>query len=269
MGETSSDFRDTLLELIDTSPEPMDHPSPDRWIAYHRGALPADEEEGLQEHLARCRDCFDLAEAAAAFAQPDEEPGAGEEVDTAALWRLLRLQLDPTVDPQAGPPLQNVREISAGPRRRPSWGGRLPMALAASFFVATVGLTVWSLRQQSALEALRAPRPNAPIFDFSAGERLPTSAERTLSASTGPWMLVFHPADEIPVYRLALREAATGRELWSCELRPDEDLALTLQLPEGLRPGRYRLELSDGSGGRAGKVLETHLLRVTEPGRGD
>jgi len=260
VGESSSDFRDTLLELIDTSPAPADHPSPDRWIAYHRGELTAEEEAPLQEHLARCRDCFDLAEAAAAFAQPDEEPGAGQEVSTAVLLRLLRLQL--------GPSPQNVREISAGQRRRPSWRFRLPTVLAASFFVALVGLTAWSLRQQSALEALRAPRPNAPIFDFSAGERLPTltSAEQTLSPPAGPWMLVFHPPGELPVYRLALRDAATGRELWSYELRPDEDLALTLQLPEGLRPGRYRFELSDGSGGR---VLETHLLRVTAPGRGD
>ena len=265
MNERSSDFRDTLLELIDTSPEPMDHPSPDHWIAYHRGELPEDEETSLQEHLVRCRDCFDLCEAAAAFVQPDEEPGPGQEVDTAALWRLLRPQLDPA----PGPALQNVREISAGLRRRPSWGARLPLALAASFFVATVGLTVWNLRQQSALEALRAPQPDAPIFDFSAGERLPSSAERTLSASTGPWILVFHPSDELPVYRLTLHDAAAGRELWSYELRPDEDLALTFQLPEGLPPGRYRLELSDGSGGRAGRVLETHLLRVTEPGRGE
>jgi hypothetical protein len=259
--ESSSDFRDTLLELIDTSPEPMDHPSPDRWLAYHRGELPEDEEARLQEHLVRCRDCFDLGKAAAAFSQPDEEPGTGQEMETAALWRLLRPQLDPAP--------QNVRQISAGPRRRPFWEGRLPMALAASFFVATVGLTAWNLRQQSALDALRAPRPDAPIFDFSAGERLPSSAEKTLSASTSPWMLVFHPSDELPVYRLTLRDAASGQELWSYELRPDEDLALTLQLPEGLRPGRYRLELSDGSGGRAGRVLETHLLRVTEPGQGD
>lgn len=265
MAESSSDFRDTLLELIDTSPQPMDHPSPDQWLAYHRGELPAEEEERLQEHLARCRDCFDLAEAAAAFASPEEEPAAGQEVDTAALWRLLRPQLEPPLAPS----LQNVREISAGPQRRPSRGFRLPTALAATFFVALVGLTAWSLRQQSALDALRAPKLNAPIFDFSAGERLPSSSERTLSASTGPWMLVFHPADELSVYRLALRDAATGRELWSYELRPDEDLALTLQLPEGLRPGRYRLELSDGSGGRAERVLETHLLRVTEPGRGE
>jgi hypothetical protein len=265
MGESSSDFRDTLLELIDASPEPMDHPSPDQWIAYHRGELAADEEARFQEHLVRCRDCFDLAAAAAAFAPPEEEPGAGQEVDTAALWRLLRPQLDPPSDP----PPQNVREIYAGARRRPSRWSPLPTTLAASFFVALVGLAAWNLHQQSALEALRAPKSDVPIVDFSAGERLPTSGERTLTASTGPWIFVFHPAEELPVYRLALRDAATGRALWSVEMRPDEYIALKLQLPEGLRPGRYRLELSDGSGGVAGKPLETQLLRVTEPGRGE
>lgn len=262
MGETSSDFRDALLELIDMSPEPVEHPSPDQWIAYHRGEIAADEEKRLQEHLARCRDCFDLAEAAAAFAQPDEEPGPDHEVETAALWRLLRPQLGPTPAPAPGPPPRNGREISAGPRRRPAWGVRLPRyALAASFLVALVGMTAWNLRQRSALEALRAPRPNAPIFDFSAGERLPTAPE--LAVPAGPRMFVFHPADELPAYRLVIRDAATGRELVSSELRPDEDLALTLYLPEGLRPGRYRLELSDASRGRVGRVLETHLLRVT------
>lgn len=238
------------------SPEPVDHPSPDQWLAYHRVELSEDEETRLEEHLVRCRDCFDLSEAAAAFAQPDEEPDTGQEVETAALWRLLRPQLDPS--------RQNVREISSGPRRRPS-RFRLPTVLAATFFVGLVGLTAWNLQQRSALEALRAPKPDVPIVDLSAGERLSSSAETTLSR---PATLVFHPGDELPVYRLALRDAETGRELWSSELRPDEDFALTLQLPELPRPGRYRLELSDGSGGQAGRVLETHLLRVTAGGGG-
>jgi hypothetical protein len=260
--EASSDFRDTLVELIDTSSEPMEHPSPDRWIAYHRGELSADEEAVLQEHLVRCRDCFDLSEAAAAFARPDEEPGTREELETIALWRRLRPQLDPA----SGPARQNVREISAGPPRRSSWRFRLPSTLAASFFVALVGMTVWNVRQQSALEALRAAKPDALIVDFADAERLPTANDMTLSTSTGPWTLVFHPPVELPVYRLALHDAATGREQWSYELQPDRDLALTIQLPEGLRPGSYRLELTDGSGRR---VVETYLLRVTEPGRGD
>lgn len=254
---SSSDFRDTLVELIDTSPEPMDHPSPDTWLAYQRGALAAGEEERLQEHLVRCRECFDLAEAAAVFAQSPEEPDADQEVKTAALWRLLRPQLDPA--------RQNVREISAVPLRS-SWRFRLPVYLAASFFVALVGLGVRDLRQQSTIEVLRAPKPNLLIVEFSAGERAakPLGFTETLSARTG--LLVLHPAEELPVYRLALRDAATGKPLWSYELRPDKNLALTIQLPEGLRSGDYRLELSDGTGGGGGKVLETHRLRVTAGG---
>jgi hypothetical protein len=260
---SSSDFRDTLVDLIDSSPEPMVHPSPDHWIAYHRGELSSAEEERLQEHLARCRDCFDLAEAAAAFADSDEEPGASEEVETAALWRLLR--------PQLGSPelsRQNVREISDPPRRRRVWWESLPTALAASFFVALVALGAWSFQQQ---KALRAPRPVVLSVDFAAGERVatPASAERILTAASGPWMLAIHPADELPSYRLALRDAATGRELWSYTLRMDADLALKLELPEGLRPGHYRLELSDGSGGGGGKVLETYRLHVKEAGKGE
>jgi len=257
MGESSSEFRDTLLELIDTSPEPMEHPTSDQWLAYHRGELPDSEQEHLQEHLVRCRDCFDLSEGAAAFAEAD----AGEEVETAAQWRLLRPQLDPS--------LTNVREIFDRPRRSPSWRFRLPSYLAASFFVGLIGLSVWSLQQQRRLESMLAPKPNVLISELSGGERAakPLSFTETLSAHTG--LLVLHPSEELPVYRLALRDAATGKPLWSYELRPDKNLALTLQLPEGIRPGRYRLELSDGSGGGAGKVLETHLLRVTEAGQGD
>ena len=247
MDERSSEFRDALLELIEASPEPMDHPSPDRWIAYHRGELSDDEEARLQEHLTRCRDCFELAAGAAAFAQPDAEPDAGEEVETAALWRLLR--------PQLGPPSpDNVRPIS-GPRRRPYWTFRLASTLAATFFVALVGLTTWDFQQKS---ALLAPQPNTPILDFASIQRAP--GQRELTVPAGPSVLVFHPDEELPVYRLAIREAATSKEVKSVELRLNEKFALTLYLPE-LRPGRYRLELANA---RGGGVLKTYLLRVTE-----
>ena len=136
------------------------------------------------------------------------------------------------------------------------------MALAASFFVALIGLSVWTQQLRSVVEALRAPRANVPIFEIAADERAPAGPELTLPA--GPRMLVFHPAEELPAYRLAIRDAASARELSSAELRPNRDLALSLYLPEGLPPGRYRLELSDGKG----KLVETHLLRIMEPGRG-
>lgn len=261
MGESSSDFRECLLELMaTTSPEPGVHPSADRWLAYQRGELAADEEARLQEHLARCRDCFDLAQAAAAFARPDEEPdvggpdAAGDAVASAALWRLLR------------PQLGKVREISSAVPRRHARGLHVPLALAASFFVALVGLAAWSLHQQSTLSALRAPRADALIVDLSAGERVSTSEEVLLPADE-PWTLVLHPADELPVYRLAVRDAS-GREISAHDLRPDEDLALTIHFPEGLPAGRYRLELAEGAGGRTGKVLEEHRVRVAETGGG-
>jgi len=258
---SSSDFHDTLLELIDTSPEPMDHPTPDQWIAYQRGELPAAEEERLQEHLVRCRDCFDLAEAAAAFAKADDEPGAGQELESAALWRLLRPQLEPPETAR-----QNVREISDHPRRRSSWTFRLPTYLAASFFVMLLGLSAWSFQMRSTREALRAPQPNVPIGEIPGGDRAVAGHE--LTVPNGTRMFVFYPAVEAAVYRLVIRDAATGRELSSIDgLRPNKVPALTLYLPEGLRPGLYRLELSDGGGGKAGEVLETHLLRVAEPGR--
>ena len=250
MDERPSDFRDTLLELIESSPAPADHPSPDRWLAYQRGELAADEEAQLQEHLARCRDCFDLAAAAASFAEREAEPGAGGDVETAALWRLLRPQLGAR---------DNVRAISAGPRRQ-SWRFRLPSYLAASFFVALMGMTAWNLHT-------RQPLPNAPIFDIYSGDRDPNRREWTMPA--GPRMLVFHAEEELPVYRLVIRDAAAGRELYSYELRPNQDRAMTLYLPAGLPPGRYRMEIADGSGGRAGRVLATHRVRVAEPGRGD
>jgi len=258
MDESSSDFRDALVELIDGFPESAEHPSPDRWIAYHRGELSPDEETLLQEHLARCRDCFDLAAGAAEFAAPAPSPTAGEKTETAALWRLLRPQLDPPSAPP-GPP-DNVRALSTAVPRRPSRGSRLPTTLAATFFVALMGMTVWNLEQRS--DRL-APRANVPTFEVAADERAP--GERAPAAPAGPLRLLLHPAVDLPVYRLSIRDAATGRELVSETMWPDQDRALNLFLPEGLPPGRYRTELLDG----AGKVRETHTLRVAGPGRGE
>jgi hypothetical protein len=230
MDETSSDFRGALAELIDGSPRPSDHPSPDRWLAYHRGELPPEEEAVLQEHLARCRDCFDLSAGAAEFAKPDEEPTANQEVETAAVWRLVRPR------PDQPPPRRSPRSF------------RLPMYLAASLLVALVGVTLWREQQP------QAPRANVAISEFTGGER---AAGPETSVPAGPRMLVFHPAEDLPVYRLTIRDVATGRELSSHELLPNQNLDLTLYLE--LRPGRYRLEIADG----AGKVLEAHNLRVT------
>jgi hypothetical protein len=252
MQEKASEFRDTLQTLIEASPDPMDHPSADQWIAYQRGELSEEEEARLQEHLVRCRDCFDLAEGAAAFAQEESAEEAGQDAESDELWRRLQSQIEP--------PPSKVREISSGPRRR-SWGFRLPTVLAASFFAAFVGMAAWNVQLQSTVSKLSAPRPDIAILDLAPVERAAGSSEETLPATPGPAVLVLHPQEELPAYRLALHDLSAGRDLGTYELQPDRDLALTLQLPEGLRPGRYRLELSGASGKR---VLETRILRITE-----
>lgn len=237
MDESPSDFRVALAELLDGDP-PADHPSPDRWLAYHRGELTPEEEAVLQEHLARCRDCFDLSAGAAEFAKPDAEPGANQEVETAAVWRLVR-----------------PRPAPAPPARRFRW----PTYLAASFFVALVGMNVLYWQQRSELKTLATPQANVASTEFGGGERA-TGPETSIPA--GPRMLVFHPKEDLLAYRLTIRDAATSREWKSYKMLPDQNLNLILYLPEGLPPGRYRLELADG----AGKVLEMHAVRVTPGG---
>jgi hypothetical protein len=255
VSETPADFREALGELIDTTaPEPAGHPSDEQWIAYQRGELSAADEARLAEHLVRCRDCFDLAQAADALfgagSEVRNEREESAELASAAVWRLLR------------PELAEAPKSPARRDRRSAFRRRFPAALAAALCLAVLGLTAWNLAQRSALSALRAPKPNALIVDLPDGER--ATDETKLTAGSGPWTLVFHRTDELPAYRLAIRDAGTGSEIYSYLLRPNADLALTLQFPEGLPPGRYRLELSGGPG----TVLSTRSLRVVAPGRG-
>jgi len=267
VSENAADFRDTLAELVETTyPKPADHPSEERWIAYQRGALPAEEMERFEEHLVRCRDCFDLVQAAEALVGPPEEEtgeagGESEELASAALWRLLRPQL---LGKSAGKSAGKGQALAGRAPRNP-WRFRLPETLAASFLVGLLGLTAWNLELRRDLQSARAPRPNAPIYDFTPGERFSAEEEKTLTA--GPQMLVFHPDDGLPAYRLTIRDAATGKALSSNVLRLNHHNSLTLDLPE-LQPGDYRLELSGASGESAGKILERHLLHVVAAGPG-
>jgi hypothetical protein len=108
---------------------------------------------------------------------------------------------------------------------------------------------------------LREPQANVATADLVFGERA-AGPEWSVPAG-GPRLLVIHPGEhDLPAYRLTIRDAATGRELSSYKMVPNQDSALILYLHEGLRPGRYRLEIADG----AGKVLEAHTLRVTAGG---
>jgi len=257
VGESASEFREAVRELVETTyPEPADHPAEERWIAYRKGELPAAEAALLEEHLVRCRDCFDLVQMADALLAPEEDE-AEEESDAravAAVGRLLRAEPDAT------------REARKPARRASTTGFYVPYALAASFLIAFLGLGAWNLERGKALKMALAPRPDAPIYDFVSGERLSEGVkteERTVTAVSGPCTLVFHLGNKLPLYRLSFRDASTDRELWAYPLQRKDDIgAYIVTLPGGLAPGRYRLEFFDGAPGASERVLEQQILNV-------
>jgi len=262
--EIPTELRDAVTRLVEeTYPEPAGHPETERWEAYLRGELAADEEGLLAEHLVRCRDCFDLVQAIDAFAAgaapegSEREPEPGAEVAAAALSRLvLQLVGEAPAAPAAQlPPLR----APTSARFRSSVTTR---ALAAVLALAVVGLAGWNLRQRDALARLSAPQVNAQIVDLLAGERALADPGGEPAARPGPLTLVLHPAGELPAYRLRVREAASGTVRLDLHgLRPDAHLALTLHLPHGLPPGRYYLELRP-EGEASSPPLEEYLLQV-------
>ena len=201
----------------------------------------------------RCRDCFDLAEAAAAFAAAGRGGGRGQEVESAALWRLLRPQLD-------------HRVLGTSARSPPARGGGRPgvspaLGLAALFFVALVGLSAWNLHQRSALKRCGRRRPTRPSSISPPASAPPPGRELTFRPDPGCSCSIPPRSSRSTGWRSATPRAA--REVASDELRPNGTSPDPLP-PGGLRPGRYRLELSDGRRG-SGEGPRDALLRVTEP----
>jgi hypothetical protein len=270
VADDPSAFRDAFDRWVEaTYPAPADHPPAERWAAFLDGQLPAAEVERCEDHLVRCRDCCDLVTAVDAFREPEAPlapegplaPDRGDEIAAAALLRLVRQRIRESPEGLAAPGATWPRALTSL---------RLPYALAAALFAALVGMIVWNLHQSNALARSRAPQADAQIADLAPPARAASPAERELPARTGPITLVLHPTVELPAYRLIVRDAASGRARFPpIVLRPDADGALTFLLPEGLPPGRYRLELLAGSGPGGNRQVDAFPLRVEEAARRD
>jgi len=240
-------------------PDPAEHPTFERWVAYHGGELPASEEEGLQEHLVSCPECFDLVQAINGF-RSAPEAGEVNEVATEAEWRLF----------QAGFSAESPAPSGRGRGRRLG----LPSVLAASL-VALVGLAVWNLHLHRTLRETGLPRVNTPILQFSPAERALGPGDSPI-AGPGPLILVFHPPVEASrrfgSYRVTVRDrgSALPPRLDVRGLRLDEDFALTLTLPGGLPPGDHALKLFGREDGGTWEPIADYALRVTarRPGSG-
>ncbi len=210
---------------------PREHPTPDELTAYTQGRLDAPDAERVQDHLARCRRCFEEVTELDGFVRAGHDgPGEVRDLREAAAWRALRPRL-------------------ATPRR--AW----PLALAASLLVATLGLGVWAVHQhgetvrlRQELARLSQPQPAATLVDL-----FPDAEVR--GAGGGPAVVDLAAVDHVTlILHLPEPPGATAyeaeivgsgdRALWRGPVPMDEYGTLTLGIPRSfLEPGSHRIDL--------------------------
>jgi putative zinc finger protein len=240
--------------------ELAEHPTPEQLTAYHAGELPAADEETLREHLALCRDCAELLLDLEDF--PRLEPAAGvrpltsEEVGEA--WRQLRERLGPEAGGGSG-------EVAPVVPLRPRVPGTAPLrfayALAAVFFLATVGLSVWVAQLRHGLQ----PEGNVAFGDLRPeGEGTRGSEPEEHYPADSRLDLLLHPLDpgNHVEFEVEIRSRESGAVLW----RIAHLQTLSLSIPGGcLAPGSYRIRLLGVDGGRRVKVDDFPLRIAHSP----
>ncbi|HEY2740437.1 MAG TPA: hypothetical protein VGK45_18640, partial [Thermoanaerobaculia bacterium] len=157
---------------------------------------------------------------------------------------------------------KRFRERTGEIRRPPPWQisrpALLPWALAASLFLAVLGLTVEIGRLHLRMDALSQPRAGVEIVTlFPRGENVERSGGGPEVIAPSPWadrlvLLLDAPAvRQFPSYEAAI-QAEGGPEVWrGGGLNRSPEGTLALEVPRRLVPaGAYRIRLfgTDPSG---------------------
>ncbi len=255
-----ADFKRSLAAWAEEEGRASDRHPPDETLRDYRAGLlaPADREP-VEEHLALCRPCFDLAADLGAFSRARRAAGeptaAVADFEAAAFWRTLRPRL------------------AAPPRSRRAGAWRLPTAVAASVLVTALGFSFWVNSQQRALAAseariaaLETPRPNTRIYDLylDTSERSGDSRPQPVEVPAGSMLILTpHDAGDYPQYDVEILDA-TGSSVWAGSgfAADPADGTFTLWLPpEFLTPGEYRVRLV-GRGPDTSELIEEYGMRM-------
>jgi hypothetical protein len=228
-----------------------EHPTPELLAAYDAGALAPEQEQAIQEHFLRCRECPEMLLDLKTF----EEPGAAESRRfpdgwLAAAWQLLLARL-------ARPSLW--RRCLADPRTA--------QALCALLLAATIGLSLWIAGLRAEIRRLGEPQINVPmeVLGVTRG-----AASRAIVVNQGAERFVLlldtapaPPGKRYDSYRLEIGTAA-GRPVWSGDgLLPNDDGALAIELSRRLLPdGEYRMRLS-GVEQRQIRMIAEHAVSLS------
>ncbi len=224
------------------------HLTPDQVVAYYEGELAAQDEERVQDHLALCQECADLALDYQAF--PEIEPASeGLRASPAeADWQAVRSRLFN--------------------HRSSFW---LSQALAASFFLTTLGAAYLASYYRGKLSELSEPRFIDVVSDLTPEED-PMLQDESEAVTTVPprashLIFVLHPpilpseAD----YLVEILESPSpdAEVLWSGRgLEPTADGYFVLEMTRGFLPGgSYRVRLSTLEGERKHAVAH-YTLRI-------
>lgn len=221
-----------------------EHPTPETLAAYEADELTPEENESIQEHFLRCRECpemlLDLKDFTAAGPEASREL---PESWVASAWQSLRARLVGERSPAPPPGLG-----TKGWRR---WHASLrgAHALCAVLLAVSVALGGWVARLTGEVRRLSEPQINVPVETLGTGTRgetaihlieVPEEAERVL-------LILVAPAAAAPdahgAFRLEI-ETAKGKPKWAGDVPSRSDGTLVVDLPRRfLSAGDYLLRV--------------------------
>ncbi len=236
----------TLAE--DAGKRSGDHPQLDQLSDYLAGELAPEAEARIQDHLVACRTCTTQLLDLESLSEPGPRTAGGvADLALAAAWREQKTR---------------IAELEGARRRQRTM--RWVSAVAASLFVATVGLSVHVSQLRRTIAGLEAPEINPPVVHLDASaSRSGTEAkivelgpdDRSLILSITPL------AAEWPAYQVEVL-SASGSEVWA-----GSDLTLSgygtieLRISRALLPaGAYKVRLHGVDGDRREELQATQLV---------
>lgn len=215
-----------------------DHPTPNELVDYHAGDLTPEERERIQDHLTLCPACTQAVLDLDTFPDPQalrpDEQISDERIT--GEWKRFR---------------ERTGEIRQAPPRPIPRPALVPWALAASLFLAVLGLTFEIGRLHLRMDALSQPRAGVEIVTlFPRGENVERSGGGPEAIVPPPWadrlvLLLDAPAvRQLPSYEAAI-QAEGGSEVWrGGGLNRSPEGTLALEVPRRLMPaGAYRIRL--------------------------
>lgn len=220
------------------------HPSPEELIAYHGGRLSAADEERLQDHLSLCPECTATVLDLASFPDVQSRPGGPE--PPVPPWQSVRAGLQEEEQEQEQE--QEPAEAGEGRPRR----GKLFLALAATFLLATLGLSYWlgTLNPRSVEGGFA--RGDLPLFTLAPQGADRIRGEGRISVPGDRFNLMLYVANPGSSGSYALEATSAGNPraaAWRLEdlVPTSEGMFLVVGLSRRELPsGRYHLRLYSG-----------------------